>query len=207
MILPKLGGTPQVWNTCMVFFQAVLLAGYGYTHFVSTRLTVRRQLLLHCVVLLIPIIFLVPPIGPLNILDWAPTNLGGNPIPQTLGILALVVGVPFFVVATSAPLLQRWFVYTGDKAAQDPYFLYAASNAGSLLALLAYPLLLEWMLPRRMQAMTFAVGYGALVVFVYVCAFRVWQTAPKVKLATDVPVDAPPPTTQPASTEITATPP
>src|SRR5262245_25117377 len=192
MILPLLGGTPQVWNTCMVFFQAVLLAGYAYTHYVSTRLSVRKQLLLHGIVLLVPILFLVPPIGPLNILDWAPSNLGGNPIPQTLGILTLVVGVPFFVVATSAPLLQRWFAYTGDKAAQDPYFLYAASNAGSLLALLAYPLFFEWVMPRRMQAMTFALGYGVLVIMVFVCAARVWKTAP-AQLPRPDPIDTPPP--------------
>ena len=146
MILPKLGGTPQVWNTCMVFFQAVLLAGYGYAHFISTRFSVRKQLIIHSFVLLLPFLYFIPPIGPLNLRDdwwnqWIP--LGGNPIPITMGILALVVGVPFFVVATSAPLLQKWFAHTGDKAAKDPYFLYAASNAGSLLALLAYPLVVE----------------------------------------------------------------
>src|SRR5262245_29254968 len=194
MILPKLGGTPQVWNTCMVFFQAVLLAGYGYTHFASTRLSVRRQLLVHGLLLLVPIVFLIPPIGPLNIKDWTPP-LGGNPIPQTLGILLLVVGVPFFVVATSAPLLQKWFAYTGDKAARDPYFLYAASNAGSLLALLLYPFLLEWILPLRVQAITWAVGYGVLVAMVLVCALRVWQTAPHLKPAlADVPPEPTPPT-------------
>jgi hypothetical protein len=191
MILPKLGGTPQVWNTCMVFFQAVLLAGYAYAHFISTRFSVRRQLLIHGLVLFVPIIFFLPPLGPLNLRgDWWTPPLGGNPIGITLGILTLVVGVPFFVVATSAPLLQKWFAYTGDKAAKDPYFLYAASNAGSLLALLAYPMLLEWTLPLHGQAVTFALGYGVLIVLVLVCAFRVWKMAPEVRLA---PVEAPAP--------------
>ena len=146
IILPNLGGTPQVWNTCMVFFQAMLLAGYGYAHFLGTRLSVRKQLIVHGLILLLPLAFLfTPPIGPLNLKgDWWTPPLGGNPILITLGILALVVGVPFFAVATSAPLLQKWFVHTGDKAAKDPYFLYAASNAGSMLALLSNPALVEY---------------------------------------------------------------
>src|SRR5438093_3419461 len=157
LILPRLGGTPQVWNTCMVFFQLTLLAGYAYTHTVSTRLPLRRQLILHAILLLLPIIILIPPIGPFNVEGFVPPP-GSNPIPATLGILALVVGLPFFVVATSAPLLQKWFAYTGDKAAKDPYFLYAASNLGSLLALVLYPIFLEWLLPLDGQKVTWVVG-------------------------------------------------
>src|SRR5262245_41445475 len=145
MILPRLGGTPQVWNTCMVFFQSALLAGYAYTHAVSTRLTLRQQILLHGALLFLPFLFLLPN-GPFNIAGFSPTS-GGNPIPETLWLLAMIVGVPFFVVATTAPLLQRWFAATGHVAAQDPYFLYAASNAGSLLSLIAYPFTVERWLP------------------------------------------------------------
>ncbi|MCI0463946.1 MAG: hypothetical protein L0Z62_43995 [Gemmataceae bacterium] len=141
MILPKLGGTPQVWNTCMVFFQTALLAGYFYTHAVSTYFNTRKQIIIHGLLLFLPLLFLLPG-GPFNILDWVPPP-GGNPVFATLGVLTIVIGVPFFVVATSAPLLQKWFAHTGHPAAADPYFLYGASNLGSMLALLLYPVLIE----------------------------------------------------------------
>src|SRR5262249_22708394 len=130
MILPKLGGTPQVWNTCMVFFQTVLLAGYAYTHTISTRLKLRTQLIVHGVLLLLPFAVLLP--APFNIKDWIP-DLGVNPLRSTFIILFITVALPFFVVATTAPLLQKWFVSTGHPAAKDPYFLYGASNFGSML--------------------------------------------------------------------------
>ncbi len=142
LILPKLGGTPQVWNTCMVFFQSVLLAGYAYTHSTSTRLKLRQQLVFHCVLLLLPIVvmLLFPMYG--YVQNWNPPT-EGNPIPMTLLLLATIIGLPFFVVSTSAPLLQKWFGFSGHETAKDPYFLYSASNAGSLLSLLLYPVLIE----------------------------------------------------------------
>src|SRR5215207_3912310 len=149
IILPKLGGTPQVWNTCMVFFQMVLLAGYAYTHNVSTRLTLRQQLMAHGVLLLLPLIVLLPIPFALGLVDpsysiWTfVPDLGSNPIPSTLGILFTYVALPFLVVATSAPLLQKWFAHTGHPASKDPYFLYGASNFGSMLSLIVYPLLIE----------------------------------------------------------------
>src|SRR5437868_14943849 len=103
LILPKLGGTPQVWNTCMVFFQAALLAGYGYTHTVSTRLKLRPQMLVHGLILLLPLAILLPG-GPFNITGWVPPP-GANPIPSTLWLLTAGVGIPFFVVAPMPPLL------------------------------------------------------------------------------------------------------
>src|SRR5438874_1620781 len=115
MILPKLGGTPQVWNTCMVFFQSALLAGYGYTHSATTYLPVRRQTLMQIGLLSLPFIFFLLPFG---IGDWTPT-VDSNPIWSVLQILLLAVGLPFFVVATSAPLLQRWFASTGHPSAKD----------------------------------------------------------------------------------------
>ncbi|MBI1830430.1 MAG: hypothetical protein HYR84_03155, partial [Planctomycetes bacterium] len=118
LILPKLGGTPQVWNTCMVFFQSVLLLGYAYTHSVTTRLKLRHQLMLHCALLLVPIGLILWHPFYTAVQDWAPPT-GSNPIPQTLMLLATLVGIPFFVVSTTAPLLQRWFAYTGDPAAKD----------------------------------------------------------------------------------------
>src|SRR4051812_8035780 len=142
MILPRLGGTPAVWNTCMVFFQAALLAGYGYTHTVSTHLTVRRQILLHGLLLVLPVVLLFGIVGPFSIGDWAPPP-SANPVLSVLVLLVIVVGLPFLVVATSAPLLQKWFGSTGPPSSRDPYFLYGASNLGSMLALVGSPLVFE----------------------------------------------------------------
>jgi hypothetical protein len=182
IILPKLGGTPQVWNTCMVFFQMVLLAGYAYTHNASTRLTLRQQLLAHAVLLLLPLIVLVPvpfAFGGAesvhSIWNFVP-DLGSNPIPSTLAILFLYVALPFLVVATSAPLLQKWFVHTGHPAAKDPYFLYGASNFGSMLSLILYPIIVEPYFSLRNQGWIYVGGYICLIAFFMVCASLVWSS-------------------------------
>src|SRR6266480_4508584 len=141
MVLPLLGGSPAVWNTCLVFYQAALLAGYLYAHATTSWLGVRRQAALHVGLVLLPLLFL--PIGiPLG---WTPPA-AASPIPWLLALLAVAVGLPFFVVSTTSPLLQKWFAATGHPAAGDPYFLYAASNLGSMLGLLGYPLLLAFTL-------------------------------------------------------------
>src|SRR5262249_54583389 len=127
LILPKLGGAPQVWNTCMVFFQSVLLAGYAYSHYVTTRLPFKKQLVVHGIVILLPSLVLIPLGGPFNVASWTPPA-GTNPIFATLALLAFIVGLPFFAVSTSAPLLQKWFTRTDHPSAKDPYFLYSASN-------------------------------------------------------------------------------
>ncbi len=181
MILPKLGGTPQVWNTCMLFFQMALLAGYGYTHWISTKLPLRRQILIHCSLLALPLLFLLP-FGPFNVTNWIPPA-GTNPIGATLLLLTVVVGVPFFVVSTSAPLLQKWFASTGDPAAKDPYFLYGASNLGSLLSLVCYPFLVEPFIPLRPQAWVWTVSYLVLAGLVVVCALRVFKSLPAMELS------------------------
>jgi hypothetical protein len=160
MILPRLGGTPAVWNTCMVFFQAVLLLGYGYTHFVSTRLSRRTQLILQAGILLTPLIFL-----PFSLGTWTPPG-DSNPIFSVLWILMIVVGVPFFVVSTSAPLLQKWFAFTEHPSSKDPYFLYGASNLGSMLALVLYPVVMEpnFAVPEQSKIWLYCyVGFVALM--------------------------------------------
>ena len=214
-ILPKLGGAPQVWNTCMVFFQSVLLLGYFYTHASSTRLQLRRQLILHCILLFIPFLILLPN-GPFDITNWIPT-LGANPLISTLVILFAVVGIPFFVVSTSAPLLQKWFGSTGHPAAKDPYFLYGASNLGSMLALVLYPIVIEPFMDLTPQKWMWTVGYGVLVIMVLLCAALIWKPAgamafkfagPPVEPPSEgQPVPPPVPETAPASTQITAAPP
>jgi hypothetical protein len=184
MILPSLGGTPQVWNTCMVFFQSALLAGYAYSHTVTTRLPLRKQMVVHGLFLLVPIAVLLLT-GPFSVANFEPPP-GANPIPYTMLFLSLVVGLPFIVVATSAPLLQRWFSYSGHESARDPYFLYGASNLGSMLSLLSYPFLVEPFLALRTQAWTWTVGYLLLGGLVLACAMMVWRVGPTAKPAEEV---------------------
>ena len=172
MVLPRYGGAPAVWNTCQVFFQAALLAGYLYAHLLSTRLGIRWQVVTHGIVLLLPLVSLPIAVAA----GWEPPT-GASPILSLLGLLAVSVGIPFVVVSATAPLLQAWFARSGDAAAGDPYFLYAASNAGSLLALLAYPLLLEPALPLTAHSWIWAAGYLVLISLVIACGIWVWRTA------------------------------
>jgi hypothetical protein len=200
MILPKFGGTPAVWNTCMVFFQAMLLAGYSYAHAATGWFGPRRMAPFHVGFLAVPILFVLPfAVSP----DWAPPP-GANPIPWLLYLLLVTVGLPFFLVSTSAPLLQKWFASTGDPGARDPYFLYAASNLGSMLALIGYPALIEPGLYLRGQAWAWFAGYVVLVGLTAACAWMVWKspgeaTAPEASLAPEANEEtpdrlAPPPT-------------
>src|SRR5439155_835264 len=170
MVLPLLGGSPAVWNTCMLFFQAVLLAGYAYAHATTGWLGLRRQALVHLGLLLLP--FLVLPIT----IAGARPPADANPIPWLLGLLGAGVGLPFFVVATSGPLLQKWLAESDHAAARDPYFLYAAGNLGSLLALVGYPFLMEPLLPLPSQARLWTAGYGLLVILVGACAWSVFRS-------------------------------
>ncbi len=175
LILPLLGGSPAVWNTCMVFFQAVLLAGYLYAHAATAWLGVRRQALLHAALVWVPLLVL-----PLGLVADASRSVPsqGNPIPWLLGVLLASVGLPFFVVSTTAPLLQKWFAGTGHPAAHDPYFLYSASNLGSILALLSYPFLLEPLFTLKMQGWLWTAGYVLLACLIAVCALFVWRARP-----------------------------
>ncbi len=193
MILPSLGGTPQVWNTCVVFFQTALLAGYFYTHTITTQLKLRAQLLTHGILLLLPLLLLfgggllfnMATSNDSTVSSWVPfysqikawnPPAGGNPILATLLLLTVVVGLPFFVVSTSAPLLQRWFAYTGDAYAEDPYFLYGASNLGSMLSLFFYPFIVEPYFGLKDQSWTWAIGYVTLLVGYFVCVGLVFRS-------------------------------
>jgi hypothetical protein len=169
MILPKFGGAPAVWNTCMVFFQVALLAGYVYAHATVEWLGVRRQAVLHLGVVALP--WLVLPVGIAR--DYAPGDTG--PIVSLLALLSLTVGLPFFVVSTSAPLLQSWFAACGHRAARDPYFLYAASNAGSMFGLLAYPFVLEPRWSLSQQSKLWAAGFALLAMLFAACTVAVWR--------------------------------
>lgn len=174
MILPLLGGTPAVWSTCLVFFQAALLGGYAYAHASTTRLRPSRQALLHLIVLAVPLAVLPLAVNPRLL-------RGGeaNPVLDVLTLLSVSVGLPFLVVSATAPLLQQWFTRTGHPAARDPYFLYAASNLGSMLALLGYPTLVEPRLPLQgpgwlTQTTLWSTGYGVLALLTALCALTLW---------------------------------
>jgi hypothetical protein len=173
MVLPLLGGTPNVWNTCMVFFQAALLAGYAYAHAAPAWLGVRRQAAVHLLLLLLP--FLVLPIAVAK--DWVPPG-DADPTLWLFTLLTISVGLPFFVVATTGPLLQKWFAETDHPAARDPYFLYSISNLGSMLALLGYPILLEPALTLGQQGWLWTLGYGLLVFLIAGCAVLLWRSSP-----------------------------
>jgi hypothetical protein len=172
LVLPFLGGSAAVWTTCMLFFQAALLAGYAYAHFSMRLLGPRRQIPLHAVIVLVPLAVL-----PIDLASVAPRG-GGAPIPWLLALLATTIGLPFFALSMTAPLLQRWFSFTDHPAARDPYFLYAASNAGSLGALLLYPALFEPTLSLRTQRLFWSAGYVVAAALVICAAFAVWRGRP-----------------------------
>jgi SAM-dependent methyltransferase len=165
MVLPRLGGAAAVWSTCLVFFQTMLLLGYAYAH-LSTRLLPRRaQVILHVCVLL-PLSAAVLPLA----LGAGAPPAEQSPVLWLLLRLTLACGAPVFVISATAPLLQQWFADADHKGAQDPYFLYAVSNSGSLLALLAYPLIVEPELPLDLQATLWSVGFGLLSLGIVLCA-------------------------------------
>ncbi len=170
MVLPLLGGSPAVWITSMLFFQAALLGGYAYAH-LSTRLGVRRQAMLHLG--LLAVAALLVPLGP----GEATPAGDAEPVRWLLGLMVATVGPPFLVLAATGPLLQSWFARSRHPHAADPYRLYAASNLGSLLALLAYPAWVEPRLRLAEQSGGWAVGYAAIALAIAGCAATVWGNA------------------------------
>jgi hypothetical protein len=175
MVLPLVGGTPVVWNTCMVFFQGVLLGGYLYSHASTKYLDLRRQTRIHLGLLVLTMLAL----GTAAALLGQPIAVSESLSPQgyripvfgMLLVLALAVGLPFFTVSTSAPLLQRWFSSTRSRSAKDPYFLYGASNLGSVLALVAYPVFIEPRLRLAEQSWVWSAGFLALAFMIGVCGW------------------------------------
>jgi hypothetical protein len=193
MALPLLGGTPAVWNTCLVFFQATLLAGYLYAYAVTKWLRRRNQIVLHIILALTPL-FVLPlriPIG------WEPPSQS-NPVLWILAMLSVAVGLPFFLLSACTPMLQRWFSQSGHKQANDPYFLYAASNAGSLVGLLGYPLLLEPTLRLSVQSHIWSYGYASFLVMTVTCGALVWRARP-VMTAVEVAPQEGPSATEPSA--------
>ena len=171
MILPLLGGSPAVWNTSLVFFQAALLAGYLYAHLLQRIPTLKMQAIVHLGVLVVAALFL-----PLQVrlgLGEPDTN---QPILWLLGTLILSIGAPFAVLSATAPLLQAWCarLQAATRSGQNPYVLYAASNLGSFLALLSYPVLIEPLASLSAQRASWTVGYGIFVALVSLLGVLIW---------------------------------
>jgi hypothetical protein len=166
MVLPLLGGTPAVWNTCLLFFQSVLLAGYLYAHLTSRWLSIRTQAILHLVLLGTALLVL-----PIAIpAAWTQPPDSALPIGWLLGLLAVSLGLPFFALSAGAPMLQRWFAGSRHPLAHNPYFLYAASNLGSFALLLAYPFVIEPRMALPQQTRTWLEFYYVLLILVALSA-------------------------------------
>jgi len=190
LILPRVGGAPAVWNTAMMFFQAALLAGYLYAHVLNRHFSIRIQVVVHVTLLVLCLLWLPIGVDPTS----APPG-EGNPSGWVVGILALGIGVPFVVISGSAPLLQCWFAASGHKDAENPYFLYAASNIGSMTALFCFPLVAEPLLDLNGQSLAWSLMFVALVVFSAVSGGLALRNAPSTSIAAMAhPVDVPSPT-------------
>ncbi len=167
MILPWFGGTSAVWSTCMLFFQVALLLGYVYAHWLHRTLGARRQAWAHLGMLALSLAAL--PVLPNP--RWK-VVVPGQPSLRILALLAVTVGLPYFLLSSTSPLLQAWYARTHKDGM--PYRLFALSNAASLLALVSYPLWIEPNLPNRVQGMAWSAAY---VAFVAVCGLTAWRSA------------------------------
>ena len=172
MVLPVLGGGAAVWTTCLVFFQIALLLGYLYAHATERWLHNRYKILLHPLLLLAAGVVL-----PVSLHGIALPPGGANPAPWLLETLLVVVGAPFVILAGTAPLLQAWYARSGARSSRDPYFLYAASNLGSLTALASYPTIVEPNLHLTSQSHAWAIGYFLLAGLISLCALAVYVPA------------------------------
>lgn len=173
-ILPWFGGSAAVWAVCLVFFQSILLAGYAYADFIVRKLSARRQLVVHCVMLVVSLAWL--PIAPS--VQWKP-NVGDDPTLLILGLLLATIGLPYLMLSTTSPLLQAW--YWRHYETKVPYRLFALSNFASLLALLAYPVAIEPWIPNRGQTVGWSVLYVGFVVLCGATGYASYRAAPHPK--------------------------
>ena len=171
MVLPRLGGAAAVWSVAMVFFQTTLLAGYAYAHALTRFAPGRTSIFVHLAVMALACFAL-----PLHIAaGWGLPPADGEAI-WLLGLFAVSIGLPFFALAANGPLLQAWFVRTGHPAAKDPYFLYAASNVGSFLALISYPLVVEPFVRLGDQTLSWSAGFIVLILLIAACGALLWRS-------------------------------
>ncbi len=187
MVLPRLGGSPSVWSVAMVFFQTMLLAGYAYAHVLMRAVRPPVVVAVHLALLVAAGLTLPLSVAP----GW------GDP-PGTwaalwlIGLFAVSIGLPFFALAANNPLLQAWFVRTGHPAGKDPYFLYAASNAGSFLALLSYPFVLEPTLSLRQHIGLWSGGFWLLFALIVACGYLLLRSPARADVAASAEAPASP---------------
>ena len=165
LILPWFGGSAAVWTSCMLFFQIALLGGYGYAHWLNGQ-SPKRQTTVHLVLMVIS--FIALPILPS---PWWKPQGADDPLLRILGLLTATVGLPYFLLSSTSPLLQTW--YSRSNGGAMPYRFFALSNAGSMLGLLTYPVLVEPYLTNQQQAWMWSVTY---VAFVAVCSLVAWRS-------------------------------
>lgn len=168
LVLPSYGGAATVWSTSSLFFQVILLGGYIYAHVSTQRLGRRWQPRVHLLVLALPL--LVLPVALPS--DPAP-GPGDSPIVWLLRTLILLIGLPFLVLTTTSPLIQRWYAWSDGPRSQDPYFLFAGSNLGSFAGLLAYPLVVEPLLTTDQQRVAWSLAFAFFLALMATCAFTV----------------------------------
>ena len=163
-ILPWFGGSASVWTTCLLFFQIVLLLGYLYAHALVRYLRPKAQMTVHVVLLAASLLALPAIPNP----AWKPAG-AEDPALRILGLLAVTVGIPYFLLSTTGPLLQAWYARRFESAV--PYRLYALSNAGSMFALLSYPVFVEPTFATRVQGLGWSLGYAAFIALCGSAAF------------------------------------
>jgi len=168
-LLPLLGGSAAVWNTAMLFFQTLLLLGYAYSHF-STRFSLKKQSLIHMILLGASFAFL-----PIALRGAAEPPVSVMPIGWILRVLTISIGAAYFILACTAPLIQKWLSSTRGSGASDPYFLYATSNIGSFMALLGYPFLMEPLMHLPHQKQLWSLLYLVFAICISVCMILMWK--------------------------------
>ena len=168
LILPLFGGGAAVWSACLLFFQTFLLFGYIYAHLLTRFLDPKKQLLAHCSLLALSLILM-----PIGHIDYNQISVADQPLKAILEILTLNIGLPYFLLSATGPLVQRWFSYS--NADKSPYRLYSLSNVGSLIALISYPFLIEPALTMDHQMMVWSIAYGALVAGFIILATKLFN--------------------------------
>lgn len=187
-ILPFFGGTPAVWSTVQLFFQIFLTGGYAYAFWLVRRISAKKQVYLHISILVISLALMVAlsflwpsPVTPGQ--SWKPQSVD-TPILDIFKLLLVAVGLPYFLLSTNSPLTQAWFARS--LPGRSPYWLYALSNIGSLLGLLAYPFVIEPNLTLKAQGWAWAGGFALFVILASMGAVKAYRAAPEKSNLADI---------------------